>query len=87
MLDYPAAYDGVIAVGATGLHDNDTGEYAGSTEYVAPYSQYGPGLSVVAPGGDPRRQRHQPAALDLELLDVDRGTSRATSALRTARCP
>ncbi len=52
VLDYPAAYDGVIAVGATGLNDNNTGVYAGSTEHVAPYSQYGPGLSVVTGGGD-----------------------------------
>src|ERR1700736_2427023 len=53
VLDYPAAYDGVIAVGASALHDNNTGVYAGSTEYVTSYSQYGPGLGLVAPGGDP----------------------------------
>jgi uncharacterized protein (DUF2141 family) len=53
VLDYPAAYDNVIAVGATGLHDNNTGVFAGSTEAVTSYSQYGPGLGVVAPGGDP----------------------------------
>ncbi|HWT07001.1 MAG TPA: S8 family serine peptidase [Xanthomonadales bacterium] len=53
VLDYPAAYDGVIAVGASALRDNNTGVFAGSTEYVAPYSQFGPGLALVAPGGDP----------------------------------
>ncbi|HEY0393439.1 MAG TPA: S8 family serine peptidase [Candidatus Elarobacter sp.] len=53
VLDYPAAYDGVISVGASALRDNNSGTFAGSTEYVAPYSQYGPGLSIVAPGGDP----------------------------------
>ena len=54
VLDYPAAYDNVIAVGATSLHDTaNPGSFAGATEYVAPYSQYGPGLGVVAPGGDP----------------------------------
>jgi len=53
VLDYPAAYDGVIAVGASALRDNNTGVYAGSTEYVTSYSQYGPGLGLVAPGGDP----------------------------------
>jgi subtilisin family serine protease len=53
VLDYPAAYDGVLGVGASALRDNNTGTFAGSTEYVAAYSQYGPGLSVVAPGGDP----------------------------------
>ena len=59
-LDYPAAYDGVIAVGASALQDNNTGLYAGSTEYVTPYSQYGPGLSVVAPGGDPGSNDNNP---------------------------
>ncbi|MEA2688600.1 MAG: thermitase [Candidatus Eremiobacteraeota bacterium] len=53
VLDYPAAYDNVISVGASALQDNNTGAFAGSTEYVTPYSQYGPGLAVVAPGGNP----------------------------------
>jgi subtilisin family serine protease len=53
LLDYPAAYDGVISVGATSMRDNNTQTFAGSTEYVTPYSQGGPGLAVVAPGGDP----------------------------------
>jgi hypothetical protein len=53
VLDYPAAYDNVISVGASGLRDNNSGVFAGSTEYVTSYSQYGPGLGVVAPGGDP----------------------------------
>jgi subtilisin family serine protease len=53
VMDYPAAYDGVIAVGASALRDNNPGQFAGSTEYVAPYSQFGPGLGLVAPGGDP----------------------------------
>ncbi len=53
VLDYPAAYDGVISVGASALKDNNSGTFAGSTEYVASYSQFGPTLGVVAPGGDP----------------------------------
>ena len=44
VLDYPAAYDGVISVGATGLNDNGSGQLTGSSEYVTSYSQYGPGL-------------------------------------------
>jgi len=60
VLDYPAAYDGVIAVGASALKDNNTGVFAGSTEYVAPYSQYGPGLAIVAPGGDPGSNDNSP---------------------------
>ncbi|MBV9438590.1 MAG: S8 family serine peptidase [Candidatus Eremiobacteraeota bacterium] len=52
-LDYPAAYDGVIAVGASALDDKNSGTYTNATEVVADYSQYGPGLGVVAPGGRP----------------------------------
>jgi hypothetical protein len=53
VLDYPAAYDNVLAVGASALNDNNSGNFAGAGEFVAPYSQYGPGLGVVAPGGSP----------------------------------
>jgi subtilisin family serine protease len=54
-LDFPGGYPGVIAVGATSLKDPtpsnpDPGK---SVEYVASYSNSGPGLAVVAPGGDP----------------------------------
>ncbi|QSJ20051.1 S8 family serine peptidase [Nostoc sp. UHCC 0702] len=38
---YPAAYPGVVAVGATNIVGNR-----------APYSNYGKGLDLVAPGGD-----------------------------------
>ena len=59
-LDYPAAYPGVISVGASALKDEfsgtqqpqNNGTYASSTEVVASYSQSSPTLSVVAPGGD-----------------------------------
>jgi subtilisin family serine protease len=51
-LDYPAGYPGVISVGASQIVDNNTGNYSTSTEAVAPYSQAGVGLSVVAPGGN-----------------------------------
>jgi serine protease len=40
-LSYPAAYEECIAVGATDIDDN-----------LAPYSQWGDGIDVVAPGGD-----------------------------------
>lgn len=51
-LSFPSAYDGVISAGASAILDNDTGTYATSSEYVPSYSQYSPGLAVVAPGGD-----------------------------------
>jgi len=40
-VSFPAAYPGVVAVGATNILGNR-----------APYSNYGKGLDVVAPGGD-----------------------------------
>ena len=40
-ISYPAGYDGVIAVGATDFQANLTG-----------YSNFGPGIDIVAPGGD-----------------------------------
>ncbi len=40
-LSYPAAYEECIAVGATDIDNN-----------LAPYSQWGEGIDVVAPGGD-----------------------------------
>jgi subtilisin family serine protease len=53
-LDFPAAFDGVISVGASALDDSANPEVlAGAREYVAPYSNAGPGLSLVAPGGSP----------------------------------
>ena len=52
-VDYPGADPGVIAVGAS-ANCGDTQNVPGSGhECVASYSNYGPQLSVVAPGGDP----------------------------------
>ena len=53
-IDFPAAYDGVISVGATSLNDSAAPlNPALAAEYVAGYSNSGPGLTLVAPGGDP----------------------------------
>jgi subtilisin family serine protease len=58
-LDFPAASQGVISVGASGVNDGNTNlsvtpAYAPTmADTVASYSNYGPGLSVIAPGGDP----------------------------------
>jgi subtilisin family serine protease len=58
-IDFPAAYDGVLAIGASAIADNNvgswapaTGVFAGTSEVVASFSNYGPGLTIVAPGGD-----------------------------------
>ena len=53
-VDFPAGYDGVISVGASALDDSAfPGTASGAHEYVAPYSNAGPGLALVAPGGNP----------------------------------
>lgn len=53
-VDFPAGYDGVISVGASALDDTAfPGTASGAREYVAPYSNAGPGLALVAPGGNP----------------------------------
>jgi hypothetical protein len=41
----------VIAVGASQINDNNSGNYPTATESVASYSQSGNGLGLVAPGG------------------------------------
>ena len=58
-LDYPAAYPGVIGVGASAVR-NDNGVFSQGTEYVASYSQTAPTLSLVAPGGDPTGNDNDP---------------------------
>jgi len=53
-LDFPAAYDGVIAVGASAINDSATPgsvNGAGNFEFVPPYSNSSAGLALVAPGG------------------------------------
>ncbi|HEV2644484.1 MAG TPA: S8 family serine peptidase, partial [Candidatus Elarobacter sp.] len=53
-VDFPAGYDGVISVGASALDDSAfPGTASGAHEYVAPDSNAGPGLALVAPGGNP----------------------------------
>jgi len=57
-IDYPAADPGVLAVGASAFCDTVPNVLAGS-EYVAAYSNYGPQLTLVAPGGDPTKAQLQ----------------------------
>lgn len=50
-VDAPAVYPDVIAVGASALDDAGTGDPLHADEYVASYSNYGPRMTLVAPGG------------------------------------
>jgi subtilisin family serine protease len=52
-LDFPAAYPGVMAVGASAIKSDNGTNASSGVEYVASYSNSGPNLGVVAPGGDP----------------------------------
>lgn len=67
-VDYPAKDPGVVAVGASAYCDKATptsacgtaiNVLAGGHEYVAGYSNFGAGTSVVAPGGDPDKAQTQ----------------------------
>jgi subtilisin family serine protease len=52
-VDYPAALPGVIAVGASAVDDASApGDGIAAPETIASYSNTGPGLTLVAPGGD-----------------------------------
>ncbi|HEX5274075.1 MAG TPA: S8 family serine peptidase [Candidatus Rubrimentiphilum sp.] len=53
IMEEPAADPGVIAVGASAIDDRGTGDLSGASEYVASYSNYGPLMTLLAPGGDP----------------------------------
>lgn len=86
-LDVPAAYDGVLSVGAMALADgaaNGSSFGGGSTaspiEYVASYSNAGPGLEVVAPGGDPT------SAADVDYLHWIFNDSTSTAAFPADQC-
>jgi len=85
-LDYPAAYDGVISVGATKLDDTAAPKvYASAIEKVAGYSNVGPGLTVVAPGGDPTSADTAPGA-PANLLHWILGLYTTTPANPTQTC-
>jgi subtilisin family serine protease len=86
-VDVPAAYDGVLSVGATSLADGQAngsgigvGSSASPSEYVTSYSNAGPGLAVVAPGGDPT------SAGDGDYLHWIFNDSTSTAALPADQC-
>lgn len=64
VVSYPAAYEHVIAVGATDFNEN-----------LAYYSSYGPSLDIVAPGGDNRVDRNGDGFAD-GVLQQTFGSSR-----------
>jgi subtilisin family serine protease len=79
--DYPAAYPGVIAVGASSAIDNGTGTYVGiASEAVASYSNSG--VTLVAPGGDPTN----PTNSDNDFLHWVEGYSTTTAAYPGDQC-
>jgi subtilisin family serine protease len=89
-IDFPGAYDGVISVGASAIADNDagtwnpaSGAFANAPEVVASYSNYGPGLSVVAPGGDTSTSANSDASNNLHWIVND---SSSTAAFASDQC-
>lgn len=70
-VDYPAAYPGVIAVGASALNDSAVpNSRVSAVEYVPLYSNSGPGLALVAPGGDPSSSQDSDYLHWIENLDT-----------------
>ena len=77
--DYPGAYPGVIAVGASAVQDNNVGSYASITgETVASYSNSG--ATLVAPGGDAS------GSSDSDVLHWIENYSTTTAAYAPDRC-
>ncbi len=86
-VDFPAAYDGVIAVGASKLDDSRSPGVPSpaNTEAVASYSNSGPGLTLVAPGGDPTAA-DMSASSPTDLLHWIAGLYSTTAADPAAQC-
>ena len=87
-VDFPAAYDGVIAVGASKLDDTKSPGIASTlnTEAVASYSNSGPGLTLVAPGGDPTQADTAAGATTADLLHWIAGLYSSTAADPAMQC-
>ncbi|HEX3467036.1 MAG TPA: S8 family serine peptidase [Candidatus Elarobacter sp.] len=78
-VDYPAAYPGVIAAGASAVTDAVANEYASiESETVASYSNSGP--TLVAPGGDASGDT------DSDILHWIEGYSTTTAAYPPDQC-
>jgi len=88
IVDYPAADPGVIAVGASANCGDTKNQPGTGSECVASYSNFGPQLSLVAPGGDPdSTQQHctTQACIDylqwIQNLDSTQGQFKETVGL------
>jgi len=78
-LDYPAAYPGVIAVGASGVTNTVANSYGSITaETVASYSNSG--ATLIAPGGDAA------SGNDNDILHWIEGYSTTTAGFPADRC-
>ncbi len=85
-IDFPAAFSGVISVGASALHDVTPNVYATATEYVASYSNSGSGLSLVAPGGDPNANDENPS-MPIDYLHWIEGLYSTAALDPNNKCP
>ncbi len=87
-VDFPAAYDGVISVGASKLDDTKSPGVASllNTEAVASYSNSGPGLTLVAPGGDPTPADTNGTTVPTDLLHWIAGLYSTTAADPKFQC-
>ena len=85
-VDFPAAYDGVVAVGASKYDDSVVPRTFSplNHEAVASYSNAGPGLTLVAPGGDPTAADQTATVPD--LLHWIAGLYTTTAADPSAQC-
>lgn len=89
IIDFPAHDPNVISVGASAYCDQVKDVVgSGGFEYVAGYSNFGAGLSLVAPGGDPdatQRNCSTPGCVDnlqwIENLDSLQGPFHETVSL------
>lgn len=87
-VDFPAAYDGVISVGASKLDDTKSPGIPSplNTEAVASYSNSGPGLTLVAPGGDPTPADTAAGATTTDFLHWIAGLYSTTAADPAFQC-
>lgn len=83
--DYPAAYPGVIAVGASAVQDATPGVYSSiTTESAASYSNSG--VTLLAPGGDAPSSEGGTGGTPIDPLHWIEGYSTSTAAYPPDKC-